>query len=90
MANDEKANLVHLGDMDVEVVVEMGRKRVSLGEARSLLEGSVIALDSLTGERFDIKINGACFGEGEAVVVHDRMACRITLMTEPVERRINL
>ena len=90
MANDEKANLAHLGDMEVEAVVEIGRKRVPLSAARNLLEGSVVVLDCLAGEHFVVRINGALVGEGEAVVVNDRMAFRITRMPEPAERRIQL
>ena len=82
-AVDERKNLRHLGDMEVEAVAEFGRKRMKLAEVRRLRRGDIIELDKLAGESFSIQINGAPFAEGEIVVVRDTMACRLTRMVEP-------
>ena len=82
-AVDERNNLRHLGDMEVEAVAEFGRKRMKLAEARRLRRGDIIELDKLAGESFSLQINGAPFAEGEIVVVREIMACRLTRMVEP-------
>jgi flagellar motor switch protein FliN len=79
-AVDERANLRHLGDIQVQAVVEVGRNRIKLREARQLRRGDVIELDKLVGGAFTIRINGTPYADGEIVVVNDTMACRITHM----------
>lgn len=71
-----------LRNVSLDVTVELGRKEITLGEARRLDEGDVIDLDKLAGEAFDITLNGRLFAEGEIVVVTDLMAVRITRLIE--------
>jgi len=71
---------VDLGDVNVEIECELGRKKLTLAELARLREGDVIPLDKLAGEAFDINVNGQAFAEGEIVVVTDLMAVRITRM----------
>ena len=70
-------------NIHVDVSVELGRKEITLHEARRLKEGNVIAFDKLAGEAFDILVNGRRFAEGEIVVVTDMMGIRITRLTDP-------
>jgi len=81
-AVDERANLRHLGDMEVVAVAELGRKKMRLKQVRQLRKGDVIPLERLAGEAFSIKVNGAPFAEGEIVVVSEQMAGRLTRMVE--------
>ncbi len=74
----EKAALAHLGDLAVEAVVELGRARLKLCEAKALRPGSVVVLPGLAGENFPIHINRALLGEGETALVSERMTYRIT------------
>ena len=64
---DERSRLRHLGDMEVEAIVEMDRKKMKLSQARRLQPGDVVALEKLAGEAFDVSINGAVFAKGEIV-----------------------
>lgn len=80
METDERARLEHLGDMEVEAIVELGRKKVKLSRTRQLKAGDVIAFDRLAGEAFDVQINGVSFAKGEIVAVGESMACRLTRM----------
>jgi flagellar motor switch protein FliN/FliY len=82
---DEQANLTYLSDINVEVVTEMGRLKMPLSDTKKMQVGSVIKLEKLAGEAFDIHINKAPFGEGEIVVVSNTMACRITRLKTPIE-----
>ncbi len=84
---DERESLDHLGDMGVEAVVEMGRKKIKLSRVRRLQEGDVIGFDRLAGEAFDVIINGTSFAKGEIVAVGDKMACRLTRLLGPVQER---
>lgn len=76
----------HLGDVKVEIAVELGRKNLRLSEAMYLRKGDCIELDKLAGEAFAVSLNGYPFAEGEIVVVADYAACRITRV-RPVARR---
>ena len=80
---DETTNLEHLGDIRVDVAVELAARKMKLSEVRGLDRGAVIELDKLAGEAFAIRINGVTFAEGETVVVNDTMACRLTRMVAP-------
>lgn len=72
------ATAVDLTDVRVDLVVEMGRRQITLGEARRKRVGDVLALERLCGEAFDLLVNGRVFAVGETVVVGERMALRIT------------
>ncbi len=74
----KRRNFAHLGDVGVDIEVEMGRKHLTLNEALHIKEQDVIELDKLTGESFSILANGTLFGEGEIAVITDLMAIRIT------------
>lgn len=67
-----------LNNVEVEIVVEVGRVEKDVQYLLNLKEQDVIDLDKLTGEHFDILINKKRFAEGEIVVVSDSMAVRIT------------
>ncbi len=67
-----------LGDVPLELSVELGRITLSLREmAARLGPGSIITLAKLTGERLDIRVNERLVARGEAVAVGDRYGVRI-------------
>ena len=84
----EKEALARLGNVELEVAVELGRKQMTLTELVYIEElkaagkEAVIDFDKLAGEAFDILVNGRRYAEGEIVVVTDLMAIRITNMAE--------
>jgi flagellar motor switch protein FliN/FliY len=68
-----------LGDVPLELSVELGRTRLSLREVSSRLgPGSIITLSKLTSEKLDVRINDRLVARGEAVAVGDRFGIRIT------------
>ncbi len=79
-----KDNIEHLGDMPVEVEVELGRKEMLLSQVRKIELQDVIELDVLAGEAFEIRVNGHPFAYGEVVVVTEQVACRVTSLEGPV------
>src|SRR3954454_15867691 len=75
------AELERLNDVTVEVSVEIGRTRMTLGEALALAPGSVIGLHRLAGEPVDLLVNGRVIARGEGVVLEGEFARRFTDVT---------
>lgn len=72
------ADLTRLTDVSVELTVEVGRTRMSLGEALALGPGSVITLDRLADRPVDLLVNGRPIARGEVVVIDEQFGLRIT------------
>jgi len=72
------AELERLNDVTVEVSVEIGRTRMTLGEALDLGPGSVIGLHRLAGEPVDLLVNGRVIARGEVVVLDEAFGLRVT------------
>jgi len=71
-------DLRRLASVPVEVTVEIGRARMTVGEALELREGSVITLDRVAGESVDLLVNGTRIGRGEVVVIDEQFGLRMT------------
>ncbi|MGA2197185.1 MAG: FliM/FliN family flagellar motor switch protein [Bryobacteraceae bacterium] len=67
-----------LGDVPVEIEVELDRRVMSTREVLRLEEGSVIETARSAGENIDIYIGGVLCGSGEVVVIENRLGVRIT------------
>jgi flagellar motor switch protein FliN/FliY len=67
-----------LVDVDLEVVVELGRRKLPLADVLRLTTGSVVELEKLMGEPLDIYANGKLIAEGEAVVIDEQFGVRVT------------
>lgn len=73
-----------LGDVPLELTVELGRVMLPLREVGQLLgAGSVVALSKLTGELLDVRVNDRLVARAEAVAVGDRYAARIVDIVKP-------
>jgi len=72
-----------LRDVEVEVTLEIGRKRMRIGDLLKLGAGQTLELDKAAGEPLEILVNGRVIGRGEAIVVGDRYALRITEIVAP-------
>jgi flagellar motor switch protein FliN/FliY len=66
-----------LGDVEMDVSVELGRIELPLGKVLQLAKGSVIELEKLAGEPVDILVNGQCIAQGEVVVIDEHFGVRI-------------
>ena len=73
-------------DVELEVTVELGRKKMPIQEVLQLGKGSVVELSKLAGEPVDIYVNQRKLAEGEVVVVDENFAIRITSLVEHSER----
>ena len=67
-----------LSDVELDVTVELGRRRLPLAEILRLTTGSVVELDKMVGQPLSVFANGRLIAEGEAVVVDDQFGVRVT------------
>jgi flagellar motor switch protein FliN/FliY len=77
-AGAEGADLRRLYDVPVELAVEIGRTRMTIGQTLELRPGSVVSLNRLAGEPVDLLINGKPIARGEVVVIDEEFGLRIT------------
>jgi flagellar motor switch protein FliN/FliY len=72
------ADLRRLAAVPVDLSVEIGRARMSVGETLELREGSVVTLDRMAGEPVDLLVNGTPIARGEVVVIDEQFGLRLT------------
>jgi flagellar motor switch protein FliN/FliY len=72
------ADLRRLRDVLVELTVEIGRTRMTVGETLELRPGSVVTLERMAGEPVDLLVNGRRIARGEVVVVDEEFGLRVT------------
>ena len=73
-------------DIPVTLSLELGRRKVQLGDLLGLEQGSVIKLDRQTGEPLDLYVNGRLLAKGEVVVVNETLGVRVTDILSTEER----
>ena len=78
LAADAAGGLERLHDVPVELAVEIGRTRMTIGETLALGPGSIITLNRLAGEPVDLLVNGKPIARGEVVVIDEEFGLRIT------------
>jgi flagellar motor switch protein FliN/FliY len=71
-------DVTYLGEIPVELVVELGRRRVSLKELASMDVDDVVELDQPMDRPLDIVVGGKVLARGELVMVGERVALRVT------------
>ncbi|MGO9229330.1 MAG: FliM/FliN family flagellar motor switch protein [Bryobacteraceae bacterium] len=67
-----------LGDIPVEIEIELDRRIMTAREVLGLEQGSVIETVRSAGENIDIYIGGVLCGSGEIVVIESTLGVRIT------------
>src|SRR5947207_12966575 len=71
-------DLRRLSAVPVDLSVEMGRTRMTVGETLELRQGSIITLNRMAGEPVDLLVNGTAIARGEVVVIDEQFALRVT------------
>jgi flagellar motor switch protein FliN len=79
-------NIDSLLDVSVEISVEIGRTKLTIGELLSLSKGSIVELNRVAGESVDIFVNEKLLGKGEIVLVNERLGVRVIEILAPKER----
>ena len=75
-----------LFDVQLSIVVEVGRKQMLISDLLELDEESVLELDSVVGQPLDIRANDLLVARGEVIVVNEKFAVRITDIISPDNR----
>jgi flagellar motor switch protein FliN/FliY len=81
----EGGTMFLLRDVQVEITLEIGRRRMRIAEVLKLAPGQTLELAKAAGEPLDIFVNGKLLGRGEAVVVGDRYGVRITEIVSAID-----
>jgi flagellar motor switch protein FliN len=87
-AGEAVTDLERLTDVLVQLAVEVGQTRMTLGETLALGPGSVVTLDRLADQPVDLLVNGRPIARGEVVVIDEQFGLRITevIGAEPLPR----
>ena len=75
-----------LFDVQLSIVVEVGRVQMLISDLLELDEESIIELDSLIGQPLDIRANDLLVARGEVIGVNEKFAVRITDIISPDNR----
>ena len=79
------AALTRLHAVPVELAVEIGRTKMTIGDALALGPGSIITLHRMAGEPVDLLVNGRPIARGEVVVIDEEFGLRVTeVVASPV------
>ena len=73
---NEQIDLV--GDIPIELTVELGRTHRKINEILEFGLGTVVELEKLVGEALNIYANGKYIAKGEVVVIDDNFGVRVT------------
>jgi flagellar motor switch protein FliN/FliY len=71
-------DLRRLSDVPIDVTVEIGRTRMTVGEMLALHHGSIVSLNRMAGEPVDLLVNGTPIARGEVVVIDEQFGLRVT------------
>ena len=72
-------------DLALEIRIELGQSKIKLHELIKMQTGGVLVVEKFAGEPLDILLNGKVIAHGEAVVVNDAVAIRLTDIVPAVE-----
>lgn len=73
-------------DIPLEITVELGKTRITIGDLLKLNQGSVLELDKLTNQPLEIFVNKKLMAEGEVVLVNEKFGIRLTNIISPGDR----
>jgi flagellar motor switch protein FliN/FliY len=74
-----------LGDVDLDVSVELGRSEMLVEDVLRLGDGSVVELDKLAGDPVDVHVNGRLVARGEVLVLNDNFCIRVSEIVADLE-----
>lgn len=74
----EQSGIDMLGDVDLDVTIELGRTEMLVEDVLRLAAGSIVELDKLAGDPVDVYVNGRLIARGEVLVLNDNFCIRIS------------
>ncbi|MCC7145070.1 MAG: flagellar motor switch protein FliN [Phycisphaeraceae bacterium] len=76
-----------LGDVELQVMVELGRTEMIVEDVLKLSGGSVVELDKLAGDPVDVYVNNRLVARGEVLVLNDNFCIRISEIVADLEEQ---
>ena len=76
-----------LNDVDLHVMIELGRTEMLVEDVLRLMEGSVVELDKLAGDPVDVYVNHRLVARGEVLVLNDNFCVRISEIVDDLEQQ---
>ena len=86
MADNSDVTFLH--EIPVDLVVELGRARLTIGELAELGKDEVVELDRPADRPLDVIVGGKIFARGEVVMVGERLALRVTELLGKSEEQV--
>ena len=81
----EQGGIDMLGDVDLDVTIELGRTEMLVEDVLRLASGSVVELDKLAGDPVDVYVNNRLVARGEVLVLNDNFCIRISEILADVQ-----
>ena len=78
-----------ISDVDMTVSVELGRTKKFFKEILDMQPGTVIELETSTGDRIDLLVNKKLIARGEVMVLDGKYALRVTDILGSVSEVVN-
>lgn len=76
--NTDTQNIDVLGEVELDLRIELGKTHMTLQEVLQLRSGSVVALDALAGDPVNVYVNNRIVARGEIVVMDNNFCVRVT------------
>ncbi|BBI01081.1 flagellar motor switch protein [Buchnera aphidicola (Nipponaphis monzeni)] len=77
-SSESLLNKKFIDNIEINITVELGQKKITIKELLSLSQNSILVLDKLAGELLNIFANGLLIAYGEIVMLHNKYGIRIT------------
>ncbi len=74
-----------LGDVSLQVRIELGRTKMLVEDVLKLNADSVVELDKAAGDPVDIYVNGRRIARGEVLVLNENFCVRVSEILEAFE-----
>ena len=85
--NDPSDKIQLLGDVDLHVMIELGRTEMLVEDVLRIGEGSVVELDKLAGDPVDVYVNQHLIARGEVLVLNDNFCIRVSEIVDSLEEQ---
>lgn len=73
-------------EVELDLVIELGRTELLIEEVLKLKDGAVVPLDKLAGDPVDILVNGRLIARGEVLVLNDNFCVRVAEILVPEQQ----
>ncbi|MFN3166318.1 MAG: flagellar motor switch protein FliN [Phycisphaeraceae bacterium] len=81
----EQGGIDMLGDVELDVTIELGRADMLVEDVLRLASGSIVELNKLAGDPVDVYVNGRLVARGEVLVLNDNFCIRISEILADVQ-----